>query len=64
MEGVVTVEAYKDCAYKMKVSKTPKDLGIEVKYMSKLTGLIKKKEHQITILLVMFFFLKSTIMLN
>lgn len=49
MEGGVTVEACKACADKMKVSKTLKDLGVEVKYMSKLTGLIKKKKHLITI---------------
>ena len=45
----VTVEACKACADKMKVSSVLKELGIEIKYMSKLTGLIKNKEHLITI---------------
>lgn len=45
----VTIEACKACADKMKLSSTLKDLGITVKYMSKLTGLIKKEEHLITI---------------
>ncbi len=45
----VTVEACKACADKMKLTTTLKDLGITVKYMSKLTGLIKGKEHLITI---------------
>lgn len=45
----VTVEACKACADKMKLTTTLKDLGITVKYMSKLTGLIKDKEHLITI---------------
>ncbi len=49
MENGVTVEACKACADKMKVSATLKELGIDVKYMSKLTGLIKGKEHLITI---------------
>jgi len=45
----VTVEACKACADKMKVSATLKELGIEVKYMSKLTGLIKGDNYLITI---------------
>jgi len=45
----VTVEACKACADKMKVSATLKELGVEVKYMSKLTGLIKGDNHLITI---------------
>lgn len=45
----VTVEACKACADKMKLTTTLNDLGITVKYMSKLTGLIKGKEHLITI---------------
>lgn len=49
MELGVTVEACKACADKMKKSSTLKDLGITVKYMSKLTGLIKKKEHLLTV---------------
>lgn len=49
LEIGVTVEACKACADKMKLSSTLKDLGISVKYMSKLTGLIKKKEHLITV---------------
>jgi hypothetical protein len=40
MKNGITVEACKSCADKMKVSGTLTDLGIEVKYMSKLTGLI------------------------
>lgn len=49
LEKGVTVEACKACADKMKLSATLKELGISVKYMSKLTGLIKKKEHLITV---------------
>ncbi|WP_157972969.1 DsrE family protein [Aureibaculum luteum] len=49
IENGVTVEACKACADKMKLTTTLKDLGITVKYMSKLTGLIKGKEHLITI---------------
>ncbi|SDW07608.1 hypothetical protein SAMN05444411_10125 [Lutibacter oricola] len=49
MEVGVTVEACKACADKMKISSTLKDLGITVKYMSKLTGLIKKEAKLITI---------------
>ncbi len=49
MENGVTVEACKACADKMKVSSKLKELGIEVKYMSKLTGLIKGDDHLITI---------------
>ncbi|MGQ1788420.1 DsrE family protein [Saccharicrinis sp. GN24d3] len=49
METGVTVEACKACADKMKLSDTLKDLGITVKYMSKLTGIIKKNEKLITI---------------
>ena len=49
MEHGVTIEACKACADKMKFSATFKDLGIIVKYMSKLTGLIKKNENFITV---------------
>lgn len=49
MENGVSVEACKSCADKMKMSSTLKELGITVKYMSKLTGIIKRKEHLITI---------------
>ena len=45
----VTIEACKACADKMRLSATLKDLGISVKYMSKLTSLIKKKEHLVTV---------------
>ena len=49
LDGGVIVEACKACADKLKVSSTLKELGVTVKYMSKMTGLIKKKEHLITI---------------
>lgn len=49
IENGVTVEVCKACADKMKVSATLKYLGIEVKYMSKFTGLIKGDEKLITI---------------
>lgn len=49
MEIGITVEACKACADKMKFSKTLKEAGITVKYMSKLTGLIKRKEHLISV---------------
>jgi hypothetical protein len=49
IENGVTIEACKACADKIKVSGTLKDLGIEVKYMSKLTGLIKGDDKLITI---------------
>lgn len=49
MENGVTIEACKACADKMKISETLKGLGIEVKYMSKLTGLIKGDEKLITV---------------
>lgn len=49
IEKGITIEACKACADKMKFSKTLKELGITVKYMSKLTGIIKRKEHLITI---------------
>lgn len=49
LEAGVIVEACKACADKMKVANTLKELGVTVKYMSKLTGIIKNKEHLITI---------------
>jgi len=49
IKGGVTIEACKACADKMKVSATLKDLGVDVIYMSKLTGIIKRGEHLITI---------------
>lgn len=49
LKNGVTIEACKACADKMKVSKSLNDLGIEVKYMSKLTGMIKRNEKLITI---------------
>lgn len=49
MKNGVAVEACKSCADKMKMSATLKELGITVKYMGKLTGIIKRKEHLITI---------------
>ena len=49
MEVGVTVEACKACADKMKIATTLRDLGITVKYMSKLTGIIKNDEKLITI---------------
>ena len=49
MENGVTIEACKACADKMKVTASLKDLGIDVKYMSKLTGIIKRDEKLITI---------------
>ncbi len=49
MGNGVTIEACKACADKIKVSATLKELGVEVKYMSKLTGLIKGKEFLITV---------------
>ncbi len=45
----VSVEACKACADRMKTSSILTELGIEVKYMSKLTGLIKGDEKLITI---------------
>jgi len=45
----VIIEACKACADRYKLSQTLEDLGVEVKYMSKLTGIIKRKEHLITI---------------
>lgn len=49
MKNGVTIEACKACADKIKVSSILKDLGIEVKYMRKLTGIIKRDEKLITI---------------
>lgn len=45
----VTIEACKACADKYKASQTLTDLGVEVKYMSKLTGYIKGNDKMITI---------------
>lgn len=49
MKNGITVEACKACADKMKVSDTLKEIGIEVRYMSKLTQYIKGDDHLITI---------------
>lgn len=51
MKSGVSVEACKACAAKYKSEALLTELGITVKYMSKLTGLIKGKdgEHLITI---------------
>ncbi|MGQ1910744.1 DsrE family protein [Marinifilum sp. RC60d5] len=45
----VTIEACKACADKYKASAKLKELGVEVKYMSKLTGYIKGDDKMITI---------------
>jgi len=45
----VIIEACKACADRYKLSQILEALGVEVKYMSKLTGIIKRKEHLITI---------------
>ncbi len=45
----ITIEACKACADKYQLSNTLKDLGVDVKYMSKLTGIIKGDEKLITI---------------
>lgn len=45
----VAIEACKACADKYKASETLKELGVDVKYMSKLTGLIKGDDKLITI---------------
>ena len=47
--GGVKVEACKACAEKLKPAEVLKSIGVDVKYMSKLTGIIKRKEHLITI---------------
>ncbi len=49
IKGGVTIEACKACADKMNVSASLKDLGVDVKYMSKLTGYIKGDDKLITI---------------
>ena len=49
LEMGVSVEACKACADKMKVASTLKEIGVEVKYMSKLTALIKGDDKLITI---------------
>ncbi len=49
LENGVSIEACKACADKMKVASALKELGVEVKYMSKLTGLIKGDDKLITI---------------
>ncbi len=49
IEKGVTIEACKACADKLKVSATLEELGVEVKYMSKLTNYIKGDDHLITV---------------
>ena len=49
LENGVTFEACKACADKMKISETLKDLGVDVKYMSALTGYIKGDDKLITV---------------
>ncbi len=49
LKNGVTIEACKACADKMKVSDTLKDLGVDVKYMSALTGYIKGTDKLLTI---------------
>ena len=49
IEAGVIVEACKACADRYELAPTLEDLGITVKYMSKLTGIIKNREHLITI---------------
>jgi hypothetical protein len=45
----VSIEACKACADKYKLSQTLKDLGVEVKYMTKFTNYIKGDDKLITI---------------
>lgn len=45
----VTIEACKACADKYKASETLKELGVDVKYMSALTGYIKGDDKLLTI---------------
>ncbi len=49
LEAGVSVEACKACADKFKTTTVLESLGVDVKYMSKLTGIIKRGEHMITI---------------
>ena len=49
LEKGVTIEACKACADKLKVSDTLRELGIEVKYMTALTGYIKGDDHFISV---------------
>jgi hypothetical protein len=49
LDNGVIVEACKACADKLNVSSILKELGVNVKYMSKLTGIIKNNEKLITI---------------
>ena len=49
LDGGVIVEACKACSDKLKASSTLKELGVTVKYMSKLTDIIKNNEKLITI---------------
>ncbi len=49
LKGGVTIEACKACADKYKATQTLKDLGVDVKYMSKLTNYIKGDDKLITI---------------
>ncbi len=49
LSGGVTIEACKACADKYKLSPTLKGLGVDVKYMTKMTGYIKGDDKLITI---------------
>ena len=49
IEAGIVVEACKACADKMKFTSTLENIGITVKYMGKLTGIIKNDEKLITI---------------
>lgn len=49
ISGGVTVEACLACADKYGSTEVLKNLGVDVKYMRELTGIIKRGEHLITI---------------
>lgn len=49
LKSGVTIEACKACADKYKFTQTLKDIGVDVKYMSKLTSYIKGDDKLITI---------------
>ncbi len=47
--GGVKIQACKACAEKLNSAEVLKSIGVEVKYMRSITGIIKRKEHLITI---------------
>jgi hypothetical protein len=49
IDNGVTIEACKACADKYKAAQTIKDLGVDVKYMTIMTGYIKGDDKLITI---------------